>query len=228
MPTLGAGGALLSLWAPWYSFQIPQELLNRAAAVAGQFGILGPAIQQYTQEARAMGPYHLTAWDVFHQIDVILAVVAAVAASFALLALTGRGTGTGKLVALAGLIVVLLAGYRVIDPPGPAGLLHVIWGAYAALACGVVTILGGLLTARAEDRAGAVDASGILAAGAGRRRGMGGGRIGPTADRLLTGPSSTARATRTISAHQISAGAARFKGDRRSLAQRDRSPPTHH
>ena len=152
LATLGAGGALLSLWAPWYSFQIPQELLNRAAAVAGQFGILGPAIQQYTLQARAMGPYHLSAWDVFHQIDVILAIVAAVAASFALLALTGRGTGTGKLVALAGVIVVLLVGYRVIDPPGPAGLLHVIWGAYAALACGAVMILGGLLTARAEER----------------------------------------------------------------------------
>ena len=93
LAALGAGGALLSLWAPWYSFQIPQELLNRAAALAGQFGILGPAIQQYTLQARAMGPYHLTAWDVFHQIDVILAVVAAVAASFALLAFTGRGTG---------------------------------------------------------------------------------------------------------------------------------------
>jgi len=152
LATLGAGGALLSLWAPWYSFQIPQELLNRAAAMAGQFGILGPAIQQYTQQARAMGPYHLTAWDVFHQIDVILAVVAAVAAIFALLAFTGRGTGTGKLVGLAGLIVVLLAGYRVIAPPGPEGLLHVMWGAYATLACGVVAILGGVLTARADER----------------------------------------------------------------------------
>ena len=152
LATLGAGGALLSLWAPWYSFQIPQELLNRAAAMAGQFGILSPAIQQYTQQARAMGPYHLTAWDVFHQIDVILAVVAAVAAIFALLAFTGRGTGTGKLVGLAGLIVVLLAGYRVIAPPGPEGLLHVMWGAYATLACGVVAILGGVLTARADER----------------------------------------------------------------------------
>ena len=152
LATLGAVGALLSLWAPWYSFQIPQELLNRAAAMAGQFGILGPAIQQYTQQARAMGPYHLTAWDVFHQIDVILAVVAAVAAIFALLAFTGRGTGTGKLVALAGVIVVLLAGYRVINPPGPHGLLHVMWGAYTTLACGVLAIVGGFLTARAEER----------------------------------------------------------------------------
>ena len=87
LATLGAGGALLSLWAPWYSFQIPQELLDLAAAAAGKFGILGPAIQQYTLQARAMGPYHLTAWDVFHQIDVMLAVVATVAAIFALLAL---------------------------------------------------------------------------------------------------------------------------------------------
>ncbi len=152
LATLGAGGALLSLWAPWYSFRIPQELLNRAAAVAGQFGILGPAIQQYALQARAMGPYHLNAWDVFHQIDVILAVVAAVAAIFALLAFTGRGTGTGKLVALAGVIIVLLAGFRIVDPPGPDGLLHVMWGAYATLACGVVAILGGLLTARDDER----------------------------------------------------------------------------
>jgi hypothetical protein len=152
LATLGAGGALLSLWAPWYSFQIPQELLNRAAAVAGQFGILGPAIQQYTLEARAMGPFHLTAWDVFHQIDVIVAVVAAVAAIFAVLAFTGRGTGTGKLIALAGAIVVLLAGYRIISPPGPDGLLHVMWGAYATLACGAVALIGGLLTADSDER----------------------------------------------------------------------------
>ncbi len=152
LATLGAGGALLSLWAPWYSFQVPQELLDRAAAVAGKFGILGPAIQQYTQQARAMGPYHLTAWDVLHQIDVMLAVVASVAGIFALLAFTGRGTGTGRLVALGGVIVVLLAGYRVIRPPGPDGLLHVMWGAYSTLACGVVAILGGFLTARAEER----------------------------------------------------------------------------
>ncbi len=152
LAALGAGGALLSLWAPWYSFRIPQELLNRADALAGQAGFLGPFIHQVTQAARVVGPLHVTAWDAFRQIDIAVAVVSSVATILALLALTGRGTGAGRLTALAGSLVVVLAGYRVVHPPGPSGLLHVMWGAYAALACGVLTIVGGMLTARADER----------------------------------------------------------------------------
>jgi hypothetical protein len=152
LASLGAGGALLSLWAPWYSFRIPQSVLNGADALAGQAGVLGPFIKQVTQAARVVGPLHLTAWDVFRQADVLLAVVAGVAVIFALLALTGRGTGTGRLIALGGGAIVVVAGYRVISPPGPSGLLHLMWGAYAAVACGVLAIVGGVLTARADER----------------------------------------------------------------------------
>jgi hypothetical protein len=152
LATLGASGALLSLWAPWYSFHIPQALLNRADALAGQAGVRGPFIQQVTQAARVVGPLHVNAWTAFHQIDVVIAVASAVAAIFALLALTGRGTGTGHLTALAGALVVALTVYRIIDLPGPSELLHVMWGAYAAVACGALAIVGGVLTVRAEER----------------------------------------------------------------------------
>ena len=152
LAALGSGGALLSLWAPWYSFHIPQALLNRVDALAGQAGVLGPFIQQVTQEARVVGPMHVNAWTAFHQIDIVIALASAIAAIFALLALTGRGTGTGHLTTLAGALVVALAVYRIVDLPGPSELLHVMWGAYAAVACGALALAGGIVTARADER----------------------------------------------------------------------------
>jgi hypothetical protein len=58
---------LLSLWLPWYSFQIPAGVLNQAEQAGSQFGALAPLIQRGADLLRQLGPQHLTAWDVFHQ-----------------------------------------------------------------------------------------------------------------------------------------------------------------
>lgn len=152
LAAVGSGGALLSLWAPWYQFHIPQAVLDRAQALAGQFGVLGQFIKGYAQAAQALGPIHLTAWDVFKQIDVVLAVAASIGAIFAVLALSGRGRGVGQLIAVAGAIVALVAGYRVVSLPGPSEILNVMYGAYVAIACGVLMVVGGLLAMNAEQR----------------------------------------------------------------------------
>ena len=143
---------LLSLWLPWYSFQIPAGVLNQAEQAGSQFGALAPLIQRGADLLRQLGPQHLTAWDVFHQIDVALAVAAVLAAALAALAalaLTGRATGVSAVIAVAGAIAASLILYRLLKPPGPSEILHPAWGLWFALAGAGAIVVGGLLS-RAE------------------------------------------------------------------------------
>jgi hypothetical protein len=120
---------LLSLWLPWYSFQIPASVLDQAEQAGSQFGALAPLIQQGAEVMRQLGPQHLTAWDVFHQIDVALAIAGVVAAGLAGLALTGRATGVSPAIAVAGAVAASLIIYRLgaarakRDPPPRLGPL---------------------------------------------------------------------------------------------------------
>ena len=157
---------LLSLWLPWYSFQIPAGVLNQAEQAGSQFGALAPLIQRGADLLRQLGPQHLTAWDVFHQIDVALAVAAVLAAALAALALTGRATGVSAVIAVAGGVAASLILYRLLKPPGPSEILHPAWGLWFALAGSAAIVLGGLLSrAEADEDAVTVDlaAAGELA-----------------------------------------------------------------
>ncbi|HWK18566.1 MAG TPA: hypothetical protein VNR66_14030 [Solirubrobacteraceae bacterium] len=145
----GGLGLLLSLWLPWYSFQIPAGVLNQAEQAGSQFGALAPLIQRGADLLRQLGPQHLTAWDVFHQIDVALAVAAVLAAALAALALTGRATGVSAVIAVAGGVAASLILYRLLKPPGPSEILHPAWGLWFALAGAGAIVVGGLLS-RAE------------------------------------------------------------------------------
>jgi hypothetical protein len=149
---LGGLGLLLSLWLPWYSFRIPASVLNQAEQAGSQFGALGPLIQRGADLLRQLGPQHLTAWDVFHQIDVALALAGVVAAGLAALALTGRATGVSPVIAVAGAIAASLILYRLLKPPGPSEILHPAWGLWFALAVAGAIVVGGLLSrAEADD-----------------------------------------------------------------------------
>jgi len=143
---LGGLGLLLSLWLPWYSFQIPATVLDQAEQAGSQFGALGPLIQQGADLLRQLGPQHLTAWDVFHQIDVALAVAGGLAAGLAALALTGRATGVSPVIAVAGAIAASLILCRLLKPPGPSEILHPAWGLWFALAGAGAVMAGGLLS----------------------------------------------------------------------------------
>ncbi len=143
---LGGLGLLRSLWLPWYSFQIPASVLDQAEQAGSHFGALAPLIQQGAEVMRQLGPQHLTAWDVFHQIDVALAIAGVVAAGLAGLALTGRATGVSPVIAVAGAVAASLIVYRLLKPPGPSEILHPAWGLWFALLGAGAVVAGGLLS----------------------------------------------------------------------------------
>src|SRR5207248_8358161 len=68
---LASLGLAISLWLPWYSFKLPDALINQAVALSQQFGALGPIVRQGAEIARNLGPIHLTAWQVFQQMDIV-------------------------------------------------------------------------------------------------------------------------------------------------------------
>jgi hypothetical protein len=151
LAVLGAGGLLGSLWLPWYSLQIPAAAINQAEQIAQQYGALGPLIRQGAELARSLGPVHVTAWQVLQQADILIAIAAAVAGCLALLVISGRAIGDGRLIATAGAVGLVIALYRTLIPPGSNSSLHPVWGAWLAVVSGVVVVLAGLLGA-AGDR----------------------------------------------------------------------------
>lgn len=153
LAALGAAGLAGSLWAPWYSFQFPQSLIDQTAGVAGQMGAFGQFLTRGAELLRALGPYHVTAWQLFTSGPAFILVLSVVAGGLALLALTGRAANVGQVIAGTGAGGFVLACYRVLVRPGPDGLLHVSWGLYMALGAALVVLAGGLVCARAEREA---------------------------------------------------------------------------
>lgn len=160
---IGSAVLVVSLWLPWYRFQIPDALLNQAVQAAQQFGILGPLLQQSAEVLRSLGPQHVDAWQVFSQTDVVLVVCGMVAGCLALLVYTERAAGVAGLIAAAGTIAFLVALHRVLSPPGPDGLLHPLFGAYLALAGSALIIAGGLWPRPARGDAGLPGLAGVPA-----------------------------------------------------------------
>lgn len=150
LAALGSCGLLGSLWLPWYSFRIPAGVLDQAVQIGQQFGALGPLIRQGAEITRTLGPIDLTAWQVMHQADIFIAVAAAIAGCLALLVVSGRAIGDGRLIAFAGAVGLLVAGYRTLIPPGPDSLLHPVWGAWLAVISGAVVVVAGMLGVSSE------------------------------------------------------------------------------
>ncbi|HLY47993.1 MAG TPA: hypothetical protein VKR21_02255 [Solirubrobacteraceae bacterium] len=144
----GGAGLAISLWLPWYTVHIPQAALNSVAAMSRQFGALGGLIRSGAQLISQLGPFHLTAWQVFKTVPAVLLVIAIIGGGLALLALTDRAGDTSQLTRLAGGVGAVLVGYRIAVPPGQGGFVHPAWAIYLALLSSLAILAGGLLASR--------------------------------------------------------------------------------
>jgi hypothetical protein len=145
---IGAVGLIVSLWQPWYSFQIPKFLLDQASQNAQQFGVLGPIIQRGAALLSTLGPLHVTAWQVYTFTPGVLLCVGVVGGGLALLTLTGRAAGGSRLIAGAGLIGIAFVLYRFIVRQ--SDLLHPAWGMYLGLLAAACILAGGLIASSPE------------------------------------------------------------------------------
>jgi hypothetical protein len=140
----------IDTWQPWYSLRIPATVLNQVDALSGQLGSFGSYLHAGVAYARSAGPIALTAHDVFHAIDVELVLIAVVVVGI-LLAGLSRGAsvfaaGDGGVLAGLGAVAFLLVGYRIVDPPGPSGLLSLRPGIWVGLVAAGLICVGGLLS----------------------------------------------------------------------------------
>jgi hypothetical protein len=142
----GGVGIAASLWLPWYTVNIPQAALNSVSQLSQQFGALGPLIRSGAQLISQLGPFHLTAWQVFTTTPAVLLVVAIIGGGLALLALTDRAGNTSQLTILAGAVGVGLVGYRIAVPPGQGGFVHPDWAIWLALVSSLAMVGGGALS----------------------------------------------------------------------------------
>src|SRR5262249_9744675 len=141
---LGSVALIGSLWRPWYSFRVPQALLDQAAQSAAQFGALAPLVRQSANLIGKLGPLHVTAWDISTVTPAVLVGIGVVGAGLSALMLTGRATGGARLVAWIGLAGIVLTLYRFIVRPDQSELLHPAWGIYVALIGAACMLAGGL------------------------------------------------------------------------------------
>jgi hypothetical protein len=149
--TLGAAAVLLSLWQPWYRFQLPSALIERVNAVSNQFGSFGAYIRQGAATLQSHGPYQLSGWLVFRGFDVVLCVLAILGLVLGLQALAAEGrlvlVPEGKGFTLLGSLTGALVIYHIVRSPGPREILALDRGAWIALAGAAAMLAGGLLAA---------------------------------------------------------------------------------
>jgi hypothetical protein len=140
----------IDTWQPWYALRIPAAVLNQVDALSNQLGSFGSFLHAGVAYARQAGPIDLTAHDVFHAIDVELVLIAVVVVGIVLAALS-RGApvftgGDGSVVAGLGAVAFCLVGFRIINPPGPSGILSLRPGIWVGLVASGLICVGGLLS----------------------------------------------------------------------------------
>ena len=147
LAAVGGAGLAASLWLPWYSVQISQAAVNSITQSAQQLGALAPLVRTGAQLLNQLGPFHVTAWQVFKTTPAVLLVVAVIAGGLAVLALTDRAGNTSQITMLAGALGAVLVGYRIAVPPGQGSFVHPAWGIYLALVSTLLMLAGGGLSA---------------------------------------------------------------------------------
>jgi hypothetical protein len=145
------GAALLgaALWLPWYAVDL-SGTLGRELGDPSQTPTL---LAEILREVAATVPADLTvtAWQAFGGADVLLAV----ACALVLFAVVSQSSGLHDAAASARLALVVgcaatgLVALKLASPPGPAGMLEVRYGAWAALCGALLVAAGGVLAARA-------------------------------------------------------------------------------
>ena len=151
LAALGAIGLIVSLWRPWYSFRIPQAVLDEATQSAQQLGALGPLMRQSADLLSNFGPLHVTAWQVYTVTPAVLLGVGVIAGGLSLLTFTGRAAGGGRLLVWVGVVGIALTLYRFVARPDQgAGFLHPASGMYFALIAAACIVGGGLIAVAGE------------------------------------------------------------------------------
>jgi len=171
---VGAFAALVSLWLPWYTIRLPEAFRDAIGAIgsggsgtgstgsAAAGGTAGAFSGLFKGLAAAL-PSEITGkgWQVMSGGDVAIAVAAG-AALLLIVAVAGGASGVriergiaGRLIALAGAVVTGIAVEHVISKGGGgagnfSSIVQVKYGIAVAAAGGLLMMLGGLLTTRAQ------------------------------------------------------------------------------
>jgi hypothetical protein len=143
----GAAITAVALWLPWYALTLPRQFRQAIAD-----GAVPGALGQLTREVVAMLPEHMdaTGWQALDGIDVALLVIAVLVAGVVLLA-AGAGApgaqvdaaGAARVASVAGAVATGFVLLKLVDPPGPNEIMSVRYGAWVALAGGVLMLAGG-------------------------------------------------------------------------------------
>ncbi|MFN8124828.1 MAG: hypothetical protein U0237_20675 [Thermoleophilia bacterium] len=150
-------GALLTLaglWAPWYRLDLPDGFFGGVARqVVPADGSAGSAFfQMFATQIDTLereGRLQVDAWDVFRYVDTGIAAVAVLAVVALLLTHTGHLTRfPSDAVSLGGILAAGVVIFRIVNPPGPAGILHVMLGAWLCLAGVALMVVGSRLAFR--------------------------------------------------------------------------------
>lgn len=150
----GALLALAGLWAPWYRLDLPDGFFGGVASqVVPADGSAGSAFfQMFASQIDTLereGRLQVDAWDVFRYIDTGIAVLAVLAIVALVLTHTGHiERFPSDAVSLAGIVAAGLVIFRIANPPGATGLLHVMLGAWVCLAGAVLIVAGSRLAFR--------------------------------------------------------------------------------
>jgi hypothetical protein len=146
----GAAVTAVALWLPWYAVTLPQQL--RQAAADGAAGAMPSMLGQLARELISVLPEHLeaTGWQALDGVDVALLVIAVVVAGAVLLAAGAAApgvkvdaAGAARVASVAGAAATGLVLLKLVDPPGPHEIVSVRYGAWVALAGGVLMLTGG-------------------------------------------------------------------------------------
>lgn len=155
---LGAVLLAISVFLPWYALRLTPDgasfAANAVQGLAGEYG--NQSLQQLAAGVHgslaSLSGHELaalTAHQVLHDLNVVLLVLAGIALLDALLTLARgtvpAGTGTGRVIALVGVLATVCVAYRMAEPPVPAGglvALSLREGSWLALLGSLMMVLG--------------------------------------------------------------------------------------
>jgi hypothetical protein len=154
----GALAALGSLWRPWYSIEIPQQLRDLFSST-GQVGQDPGLLGEMARGLASSLPSSLSAsgWRELEGADIALCVGALAVVALILGAAGALGSAVrvdpgavGSLIAAVGAAGVVIVLEHVVNKPGPAGAadhVHIAGGLWIALGGCAAVLAGGLMAA---------------------------------------------------------------------------------
>ncbi len=159
--TLGWGpfavltGALLmlaGLWAPWYRINLPDGFFGGLAGMVAPADGSGGMFQAFAagiDDLERQGRLQTDAWGVLTYVDIGIAACAAVAvAALVLTFMEHLDRFPTDLVSVTALAAGGLVVLRVANPPGPTGILEILWGPWMCLAGAALVLVGSRMAFR--------------------------------------------------------------------------------